>query len=294
MKTPINLIHLKFFCDAVLYSSVTESAKMNFVTQSTVSQAIKKLETILGVELISHSHQKFQVTSDGLIVFDQARHVFKSVQQIHDSLQSKNETIHGILKIVCTNSLGMSFISPIYQQMQIKYPAVDIKFQLGSLNFIRSALKQGDADIGIVVFDYNFDQFSKHLLRKGIFNLYQHQDAPFHLIENGILVDQAQGMHVFSLLNHFIESNRSPLNIKAELAGWEVIARFTDSKMGVGFFPDYIADNGRYPNLKIYPLKLPSFDYDICAIYNKSEKLSPAAKAFCSIFDDSKEEKNHG
>ncbi|MBA2727825.1 MAG: LysR family transcriptional regulator [Parachlamydiaceae bacterium] len=285
METPINLIHLKFFCDAVLFRSITESAKMNFVTQSTVSQAIRKLESVLGVELISHSHQKFQVTSDGIIVFEQARHVFKSVQQMRDSLHNKNETIRGVLKIVCTNSLGMSFITPIYQQMQIKFPAVEIKFQLGGLNFIRNALRQGDADIGIVVFDKDFDQFSKHLLKKGMFNLYQHQDAPFHLIENGILVDHAQGMHVSSLLNYFIESDRSSLNIQTELAGWEVIARFTESKIGVGFFPDYITDNGRYPYLKIYPQELPSFDYEICAIYNKGEKLSRAVTAFFSIFD---------
>ena len=49
MNPAINLIHLKFFCDAVVYESITEAAKMNYISQSAVSQAITKLESIFGV-----------------------------------------------------------------------------------------------------------------------------------------------------------------------------------------------------------------------------------------------------
>jgi LysR family transcriptional regulator, carnitine catabolism transcriptional activator len=48
MNPLINLMHLKFFCDAVTFSSISEAAKRNYVTQSAVSQAIAKLEQILG------------------------------------------------------------------------------------------------------------------------------------------------------------------------------------------------------------------------------------------------------
>jgi LysR family transcriptional regulator, carnitine catabolism transcriptional activator len=98
------------------------------------------------------------------------------------------------------------------------------------------------------------------------------------------MVDYFEGMHVKDLHDHFVQSNRSQLKINAELAGWEVVARFTEMNIGIGFFPDYITANNRYPTIKPHPREIPSFEYEICAIYNKGEKLSRAACAFIDQF----------
>lgn len=284
MNAPINLIHLKFFCDAVLNGSISEAAKMNYVTQSTVSQAITKLEKILDVELVHHTRQKFNVTEEGKAVFEKARHVFKAIQDIHDHIDNSKIDISGNLKFVSTNSLGMSFLAPLYIQMQQYFPSVQLNFRLGGLNFIRNALRQGEAEFAIVVYDQNFAQFNKHTLKKGKFNLYRHEEAHHHQIEQGILIDHIDGMHVAALQDYFFQTQKPALKIQAELAGWEVVARFTEMNIGVGFFPDYLTDNNRYPNIKVHPQEIPDLEYEICAIYNKGEKFSRAAIAFLDHF----------
>lgn len=290
MNVPINLMHLKFFCDAVLQSSISEAAKKNYVTQSTVSQGILKLESSLGVELIAHARQKFIVTEAGKIVFEHSRQVFKAIQSIHDSIEMQKEEISGTLKFVSTNSLGMSFLAPLYKEMQSMLPAVNFSFQLGNQNFIRNALRSGEADFAIVVYDHDFSQFNKRTIKKGRFQLYHHMDAPIYQIENGILVDNIEGMHIKELLNYFCGPSHSPLKIQSALAGWEVVARFTDMNIGVGFFPDYLMDHMRYPNLRVHPQTIPQLEYEICAIYNKGEAHSRATEAFLKHFanDDNK------
>lgn len=280
-------MHLKFFCDAVVYGSISESAKANYVTQSTVSQAITKLEKILNVELLDHARQKFNVTPEGHMVFEQARHVFHAVQEMQNIVDAHKQEVTGTLNFVSTNSLGLSFLGPLYRQMQLQFPAVQLNFRLGGLNFIRNSLRQGDAEFAIVVYDHSFAQFSKHPLKKGHFQLYQHCEAPLHLLDQGVLIDHQEGMYVSDLKNYFLESNHPPLKIQAELAGWELVARFTDMHIGIGFFPDYITEHERYPQLKIHPQKIPAFEYEICAIYNKGQKPTRAAAAFfegyCSL-----------
>jgi len=66
MQLDLNLTYLKFFHDAALSGSVSESAKRNFVTQSAISQAISKLEEDLGVSLCQHKKQKFKLTEAGI------------------------------------------------------------------------------------------------------------------------------------------------------------------------------------------------------------------------------------
>ena len=196
MNPLINLLHLKFFCDAVTYNSISESAKMNFVTQSAVSQAISKLEIVLGTQIVVHSRQKFQVTEAGNIVYEQARQIFKSVQDTYDKINENKNTISGLVKFVSTNSLGMSFLAQYFIKMRDTLPQVDWNFRLGGLNFIRNALRQGEAEFAIVVSDHNFEQFTSHPLKSGQFNLYQHKEAPHHQIENGIFVDHYESMYV--------------------------------------------------------------------------------------------------
>jgi DNA-binding transcriptional LysR family regulator len=284
MNPLINLLHLKFFCDAVACNSITEAAKNNFVTQSTISQAIAKLERILGVDLIAHPRQKFQLTAEGKILFEQARHVFKTVHDIHEKIKSNQENVGGKLKFACTNSLGMSFIAPSYKRMQENAPHVERNIHLGHLDDIKNALIKGKVELAIVVFDQTFAEFDKQILHRGLFHLYQNVDTPHHLIENGILVDAKEGMHVAALQKFFLCSLDSPLKIQAELGGWEVVARFTEQNIGVGFFPDYLVANGRYTSFRENSITIPQFEYEIAAIYKKETYLSKAAQAFISQF----------
>ncbi len=284
MNSLFNLQHLKFFCDSVTYSSISEAAKMNYVTQSAVSQAIGKLEKQLGVPLISHNRQKLFVTQEGKILYENAKDIFKSVRKAMDKVNETKEEISGLLSFVTTKSLGMSFLAPMYQRIKKELPLVDLKFKMGGLNLIRTYLKRETAEFAIVVYDDNFYDFNNIPLDKGKFHLYQAKSSPESQILEGIFVDELEGPYVKELLHYFNAHENGPLKIKAETSGWELNARFTDLGIGVGFFPDYLVKNERYPNIKVHPQKIPDFEYDICAIYNKTTELSRAALAFIDKF----------
>jgi len=280
----INLTHLKFFCDAVTNNSISEAAKINYVSQSAVSQAITKLEAIFGSKLIGHSHQKLQVTDEGRIVYLKARNIFKSVQETFDLVHQTKEEIVGTVKFYTTKSLGMSFLAPMYKQIKQNLPRLDLDFRMGGLNVIRTALKKEEVEFAVVVFDHNFDQFSKLSLKKGRLNLYQSKEAAPDLLDQGVFVDEFAGLYVKELQQHFDTLEDPTLKIQATISGWELVARFTELNIGVGFFPDYIVANNRFPEIEHHPLKIPSFEYEICAIYNKSSRLSRNAQAFLNQF----------
>ena len=283
MNPAINLIHLKFFCDAVTYESISEAAKMNYISQSALSQAISKLETIFGVDLIFHNRQKLQVTDEGKIVFEQARAIFRTVNETFEKVNQTKDQISGNLKFVTTKSLGMSFIAPSYKLIRQNLPDLNFKFRMGGLNLIRTALKREDAEFAIVVYDHNFDQFDKMPIQKGSLHLYQAKNAPAKLIEQGVFVDDIDGMYIKELKD-LLEERGYQNPVQDSIAGWELVARFTQLGIGVGFFPDYIVSNSRYTNIVPHPLKTPPFEYEICAIYNKGVKLSRTAQLFLEQF----------
>lgn len=284
MSPPFNLVHLKFFCDAVADNSITVAAKKNGVSQSSVSQAIAKLEEKLGVNLILRSRPKFQTTQEGKILFEEARNIFRTMDDIHLKLQQRQEELRGTLRFACTNSLAMSFLAPSYKNIRDKLPYIEIGMGLGNLEFIQKSLINKEIEFAIVVVDSTFEKFMQYPLYKGRFHLYQHIDATHQLIEKGILVDSKHGTYVKELQAYFTHFKKASLEIQTELAGWEVVARFTEKNIGVGFFPDYLMSNNRYPYIKKCPLEIPEFGYTISAIYREGTSLSREARAFLEQF----------
>lgn len=279
MTPLINLVHLKFFCDTVVYQSISEAAKMNFITQSAVSQAINKLECIFGVSLIIHNKQKLIITDEGRIVFNQATQIFKAVKETFDQVNQAKQEISGGVKFVTTKSLGMSFLAQTYSKIKENLPLVDLNFFMGGKNAIRTALKREEVEFAIVVYDHNFSQFAKMPLKKGFFHLYQAKKNPTY---QEIYIDESLGMYVHQL-REFIANTEYSYTLK-EIAGWELVANFANLGLGVGFIPDYLISAKRFPNLNLHPLKLPPFEYEIAAIYNKSTKLSRTAEAVIEQF----------
>lgn len=278
MNNFINLTHLKFFCDTVTYSSISEAAKMNYITQSAISQAINKLEGIFGVPLLFSSKQKIVLTEHGQIVFDQAPAIFKAVRETFNKVNHIKDEVAGTLKFVTTKSLGMSFLAPTYSRIKSNLPFLDLKIDMGGKSYIRNALRKEQVEFAIVIYDHNFSQFAKHTIQKGYFNLYQSKKNPDNHIDQGVFVDELEGMYIGDL-RQFLSTNE----MKA-IAGWELVAHFTNLGIGVGFFPDYIASKDRFPNLELHPIRVPSFEYEIAAIYNKSAELSRSAYAFIEQF----------
>lgn len=279
MLPQINLLHLRFFRDAVVYNSISEAARMNYITQSAVSQGINRLEKALGVQLfMPNSRKKLQLTEQGELVFEHAKNVFRSVQCIYDDLNRTNQEVSGVINFVATKSLGITFLPDLYRRVEKEFPTLSMHVELGGLTYLRSALKQGDAEFGIVIYNHNFSQFEKRVLAKGCFRLYQSSKKIDERYQKNVLVNQYEGPFVPELQEFLSQS--SNLKVCSSLSGWDVVARMVDEKMGIGFIPEYVLYGNRYPNLTEHPLQLPSYEYEICAIFNKGAVLSRAAELF--------------
>lgn len=106
--------------------------------------------------------------------------------------------------------------------------------------------------------------------------------TPETFVTDEIFIEQEDGLYISQLKDFFLRNNYS-FQTKA-ISGWELVANFANLGIGVGFFPDYLASDTRLPNLTLHPIKLPPFEYEIAAIYNKTTKLSRAANAVIEQF----------
>lgn len=285
MKIDLNLTYLKYFYDAALMGSVSESARRNFVSQSAVSQAIAKLEKALGVLLCMHMKQQFKLTPEGEIVFEKAKGIFSAVRQLHDALDVELEQPKMPLNFVTTHSIGLSILPDFLIKFREKYPEVEVNFQFGGITQIKGWLKQGIAEFALLLESPHLSGYSQKVLYGGSFGLYKYKKEKRDLEAVGVYVEHKEGAMVAEFQAVYRLQHGQEIAIRAEMNSWEFIARSLESGSGYGLMPDFITMHGRYPGL--VEVLAPTLPYILVAAYPKGEVLSFSAETFLSELESS-------
>lgn len=76
----MNINHFSYFIETVRENSITRAAESLFISQSTISKAIKNLEQTYNTELIDRKARKFKLTSAGEIFYNSAVKIVSNYQ----------------------------------------------------------------------------------------------------------------------------------------------------------------------------------------------------------------------
>ena len=286
MNLFLNLSYLKFFLDAANTGSISESAKRNFVTQSAVSQAITKLEGVLGVPLCLHKKQKFELTEEGHVVLKHAQNIFSSIKDLYIGIDQQREKPQMPLFVLSTHSLGLSLFPNLLPYFAEMHPEISFKFQLGGFSQIRAWLQQGIADFALVLDSPMIHNYSKYNLYQGAFRIYKHKKEKANYQKKGIYIESLQGFMVAEYLQEHEKKYDSPLNIKTELNNWSLIAQYIEKNGGYALLPDFFFLYGDFPSLVSASEIDIAIPYKISAIYPKERKLMGSSMAFLKLLTD--------
>jgi DNA-binding transcriptional LysR family regulator len=274
----MNLHHLKYFFDAARLNSISKAAKGNLVGQPAISKAIKSLEDELGVKLILHERNRFNLTDEGVNAYKYGQGVFDSIEKLKDSLDSKS-LVTGEVLFACQSSMAESaFLSKAIKKIINKYPGLYPNLSLGRTDLVRSWLQAGKIDLAIVINNRDFNDFHAELVSTGNFYLVKGKDYKGNWKSQGILATD-ETKELTQLRHKFLTLNEHELKNQMMIGSWGVIKNFALQGIGVGFVPDYLIQkeikNGQ---LKYVEKNKYSVPYEIIIITPKNKYISSKVK----------------
>lgn len=277
MKFVPNITFLRYFFSAGQAKSISKAAKENFVSQSAISQAISKLEIALNKQLITHEKNRFQLTADGLILFEKCKHIFMVFSEIEDAFNETDGVFKGKLSFACTHSFALSLLPPHLVKLSQMHSEIEPILRFGHTGMIVELVKKGDVDFGIVLDNEDFSAFHIREIYQGEYRLYRAKKLPKKALNKFILSEERKEV---SLLKQHLQDYDIEMNTCMEISSWEVIASLTEQGLGIGFLPDYIVGKRL---LIPYYCPIPIIPYRILAIFSKSRKLPRNAKMFIDL-----------
>lgn len=126
----IDIRTLTIFVRACEELNLTRCAEALDLPKTTVSKAITRLETRLGLTLLERSTRRVQITEEGQVVLERARMLLTDFRSLTEDAQAMATEPRGLLRVAAPPVLGDYFSSHLAPAFLKKWPQVTIALSL--------------------------------------------------------------------------------------------------------------------------------------------------------------------
>lgn len=141
----LRVFYLVFECQ-----SVGAAAKELHITQSAVSQHLKKLELELDTLLFTRVHRRLVPTSQGEALHAMMAPFLESLEEGIQHLQRAHDTPYGLLKVGAPVDFGQRYVPGLFASFREMYPDVRFHLELGHPTELLAQLKGGKLDLSLI------------------------------------------------------------------------------------------------------------------------------------------------
>jgi len=144
----INLLWLKTFCTLADVGHFTQTADKLFMTQSGVSQQIKKLELQLDTSLLLREGKSFSLTDAGEKLYQHGKELLKNTEELV-TVVKQDDAFIGTVRISSPGSIGLK-LYPYLLDIQQQHSCLSIDYSFAPNGQIEKDLLARKIDIGLV------------------------------------------------------------------------------------------------------------------------------------------------
>jgi DNA-binding transcriptional LysR family regulator len=146
----INLNNIRIFESVYRTQSMTLAAQELHLTQSGVSQHMKSLEEMLGVQLFDRIKQKLVPTAAGATLFKQCSKSLTEIEQALWQIKGGDKELSGTVAIGMPIEFGNNVLLPLLSKFCRKNARVKLKIKLDFASSMNEQLLRGDLDFAFV------------------------------------------------------------------------------------------------------------------------------------------------
>lgn len=142
----MELHQLQYFVNAAETQHFTRASELSFITQSSLSQQIKKLEDELGMLLFNRRGKQVQLTEAGKIFLKHARQILAKVEAGKQAIENLSNLIGGELRVGVTYIFS-GMILPALKSFARQYPDLKIIVEYGTTELLERKLLNDELDL---------------------------------------------------------------------------------------------------------------------------------------------------
>jgi DNA-binding transcriptional LysR family regulator len=281
---------LRAFVEVVRQGGFSQAAKVVFVTQSTVSKAVKQLEDELGLPLLDRLGSGIKPTAAGEIVYRRALRLLAERDDLAAELTDLKGLKRGTLRLGLPPIGSSTLFAPLFTVYRQRHPDIEMRLVEHGSDRLQELLAAGEIDFAGLLLPVP-DEFSSQLVRREPLvamlaadhpasgwpsvRLRDLRDTPFILFDAGFALNRI-------ILDACRREGFEP-NVVARSSQIDFIAELAAAGLGVAFLPRMIAmERARLPFRPVL-LDDPDTEWAMAMVWRRGAYLSPAGAAWLAL-----------
>jgi LysR family positive regulator for ilvC len=239
---------LELFQHLVSSLHFSKTAEALFVSPSTLSRAIKRLEQECGTPLFVRDNRKVKLTAAGAKLLGFSQQTLTEWKKVKGELQQQHQQLQGELSLFCSVTASQSHLPKLLDNFRHKYPQVEIKLSTGDPALSVSKVMQQEVDAAIAIHTPDFPAELQFLSLGEIpLVLIAPKDTMLNRLEQ---VDWRQHSLVLPesgpskrIVHHWFAEQGIRPRVYAKVAGNEAIVSMVALGCGLGIVPQIVLDH---------------------------------------------------
>ncbi|MFL0167452.1 LysR family transcriptional regulator [Candidatus Clostridium helianthi] len=144
----MDIKHLEYIIEIAEQKNMTKSAENLFVSQSSLSQYLSKLEGELGTPLFNRTKNEMTLTPAGNLYVESAKAVVQIKKKLYQNIKNLSGT--GRIIIGVTSQWGLNMITNIISEYKKAFPNIILEIIEDSVPSIKKDINLGKIDFAIM------------------------------------------------------------------------------------------------------------------------------------------------
>ena len=222
-----------------------------FVTQSTLSAALRELETLLGVILVERTRRVVRFTALGEKIADKAMMVLRETEELAEMARSQGRPLHGELRMGVIPTIAPFLLPTMLPKLREQWPELKLYLREETSNAACEALHRGQLDCVLLALPFACgDVDSIALFDDPLFVAYPRGEAPKSAAIDAAQIDENRLLLLedgHCLKDHALSAcNRPELRAHAAMMGTSLhtLVQMVDNGLGLTFVPGMAIEAG--------------------------------------------------
>ena len=281
---------LNYFITVANKRSYSLAAKELFVTQPTLTLAIKKLEKEFNTTLFEQNNRRLELTESGQMLYEKGIVLLKSYNNLIDEMNASSEESREVLKVGLTVLFAIQYMEEI-SSFIARHPKVELSLIQHGSKQLQRMVANGDLDLGLL----SFPQYEKNIVMEPIERKKASYVAAIVVPSNHplgdkeeITIEDLKDVRISSLSKNYVLGNE--IFVKCRERGfepnivfaddnWTVLVKSIEIFDSVAILPAEFEDISQFQNTKWIPLA-EKMEYKVGIAHKKDEDVSDIGKIF--------------
>ncbi|SFR72740.1 LysR family transcriptional regulator [Anaeromicropila populeti] len=286
----MTLRHMKIFVSVCEFKSMTKAANHLYMTQPSISQAIKELEEFYGITLFERLNRTLYLTSAGDTLYQYAFHIVTLFEDAERCL--KNSDSLGILKIGANITIGTTLIADYIHQFHELYPDITVNVTIQNSVTIEQMIYNNELDFALVEELHRNTYLKTKIFCSDRIVIAASPEHPLaskdtlslsDILKEPLLVRE-KGSGVRDLFEQIVLSEGYSLNPQWESCSSEALINAASNKLGLAILSyRMISQNLHKKELIELHVENLNLHRNLMVVYHNNKLLSKAARSFIEI-----------